>query len=70
MKSERGLEVMLTRSPDRIEVAVSRPSPSGASRESDEPKTIAGVDQVEHETRADRRVTRLTKYVSVSASGD
>ncbi len=69
-KSEQELEVTLTRMPDRIEVAVSRPAQALANAEKETPKTIAGVDQIEREIRADRKVTRLTKYVSASASSD
>jgi hypothetical protein len=68
--SNRGLEVMVTRSPDRIEVAVSRPATSGTVVEREAAKNIAGVDQVESELRADKKVTRLTKYVSAAVSGN
>lgn len=68
-KSESGLEVMVTRTPDRIEVVVSWAVTSGAAAEKEAPKTIAGVDQVESELRADKKVTRLTKYVNAAASG-
>jgi hypothetical protein len=68
-RPETGLEVTLTRSPDRIEVAVSRPATSGAVSEEEQPKTIAGVDQVERDLRGDKEVTRLTKYLSAAASG-
>ena len=68
--SNRGLEVMITRSPDRIEVAVSRPATSGTVAEKEAAKNIPGVDQVERELRADKKVTRLTKYVSAAVSGN
>ncbi|MEQ1473076.1 MAG: hypothetical protein ABLQ96_04615 [Candidatus Acidiferrum sp.] len=68
-ESESGLEVTLTRSRDRIEVAVSRPATSGAVPEVEEPKTIIGVDRVERDVRDDKKVTRLTKFISASASG-
>jgi hypothetical protein len=67
--SNRGLEVMVTRSPDRIEVAVITPASPGAGAEKEAAKTIAGVDQVESELQADRKITRLTKYVSAAVSG-
>ncbi len=69
LKSESALEVTLTRSPDRIEVAVSRAATSGAASEEQEPKTIAGVDQVESDLRGDKKVTRLTKFVNAQVSG-
>ena len=68
-KSNRGLEVVVTRSPGRIEVAVSRPAASGGVAEKEAAKIIAGVDQVESEVRADKKVTRLIKYVSAAVSG-
>ena len=64
------LEVTLTRSPDRIEVVVRRHGVE-ASRDTDERQgRIAGVDRVQHETHLDLAITRLTKYVSESASGE
>ena len=66
---KQGSNVTLTRSPDRIEVAVSRPARSGAASEEEQPKTIAGVDQVERDLRGDKEVTRLTKYLTAAASG-
>lgn len=68
-KLNRGLEVMVTRSPDRIEVAVITPAVSGAGAEKEAARTIAGVDQVEIELRADNKVTRLTKDVNAAVSG-
>ena len=68
-KLSRGLEVMVTRSPDRIEVAIITPANAGASAEQETSKAIAGVDQVESELRADKKVTRLTKYVNAAVSG-
>jgi hypothetical protein len=68
-KSNRGLEVAVTRSPDRIEVTVITPANSGAGAEQEAAKRIAGVDQVETEMRADKKVTRLTKYVNAAVSG-
>jgi hypothetical protein len=66
--SNRGLEVVVTRSPDRIEVAVSRPATAGAAAEKEVARNIAGVDQLESELRADKKVTRLTKYVNAALS--
>jgi hypothetical protein len=67
-KSNGGIEVAVTRSPDRIEVSVSTPATSGAAPQEEQPKTIAGVDQVERDLRDDKEVTRLTKYVNAAAS--
>jgi hypothetical protein len=67
--SQRGLEVVVVRSPDRIEVSVSRATSPGAKAGTEDSGTIVGADQVEHETRADRKITRLRKYVNASASG-
>jgi hypothetical protein len=67
-KLNGGMEVTVTRSPDRIEVAVSTPATSDAAEEQG-PKTITGVDQVESELRADKKITRLTKFVSAAVSG-
>jgi hypothetical protein len=64
------LEVTLTRTPDRIEVAVSRRAPEASGSADGQPEDIVGVDQIEHEIRSDMVITRLTKYVSESASGD
>jgi hypothetical protein len=62
------LDVTVTRSPDRIEVVVSRAA-GAPENKPERPGTIAGVDQVHHETRSDIAITRLTKYVSESAAG-
>jgi hypothetical protein len=67
--SRERLDVTLTRTPDRIEVVMSRRAMSdGAERNLAEHDAIPGVDQVQHETRAEMAITRLTKYVGEEAS--
>jgi hypothetical protein len=68
---DQRLEVTLTRSPQRIEVAVTRPlAGATSSNQVGKPESFPGVDRVQHETAANREVIRLTKFVSESASGD
>ena len=67
--SSRRLDVMLIRTPDRIEVVITRPARTGGlGKASDEPGMIIGVDQVQHETHAEMAITRLTKYVDEQVS--
>jgi hypothetical protein len=68
-KTNRGLEVTVTRSPDRIEVALSSPATSGVDGAEEVAKTIAGIDQVESELRSGKKITRLTKFVNAKVSG-
>jgi hypothetical protein len=66
--SGQRLEVTVTRSPDRIEVAVTRHAAAHSDIGAELQKNLAGVDQVQHENKSDKAVTRLTKFVSESAS--
>jgi hypothetical protein len=67
--SRQRLDVTLTRTPDRIEVVMRRRATSdGAEKNLAEQGAIPGVDQVQHETRAEMVITRLTKYVGEEAS--
>jgi hypothetical protein len=67
--SER-LQVTLTRSADRIEVVVSRHAGDGSGTNPEPQGKLAGVDSVQVERQVDVVRTRLTKFVSESASGD
>lgn len=67
--SER-LHVTLTRQADRIEVVVSRHARDGSGKNPEPHGNIAGVDSVQVERQVDVVRTRLTKFVSESASGD
>ena len=67
--SRQRLDVMLIRTPDRIEVVITRPARTGGlGKDSEEPGMIIGVDQVQHETHAEMAITRLTKYVGEQVS--
>ena len=67
--SRQRLDVMLIRTPDRIEVVITRPARTGGlGKDSEEPGMIIGVDQVQHETHAEMAITRLTKYVDEQVS--
>ena len=65
--SSQRLDVTVTRTPDRIEVVMRRRATDGSGKDSEEQGMIAGVDQVQHETRAEMAITRLTKYVGEQA---
>ena len=67
-QSSQRLEVTVTRSPDRIEVVVSRQGAEASPGTEQRQASIAGVDRVQHETQLDLAITRLTKYVGESAS--
>ena len=67
--SRQRLDVMLIRTPDRIEVVITRPARTGGlGKDSEEPGMLIGVDQVQHETHAEMAITRLTKYVGEQLS--
>ena len=67
--STQRLAVILTRTPDRIEVVMKRRAANGgSSKDSGEQGMIAGVDRVQHETQAEMEITRLTKYVGEQVS--
>ena len=66
--SSQRLDVTLTRTPDRIEVVMRRRATDGSGKDSEERGTITGVDLVQHETRAEMAITRLTKYVGEEAT--
>jgi hypothetical protein len=65
--SAHRLEVTVIRTPDRIEVVMIRRATDGSGKASEEQGIIAGVDRVQHETRAEMAITRLTKYVGEQA---
>jgi hypothetical protein len=65
--SAQRLEVTVIRTPDRIEVVMIRRATDGSGKASEEQGIIAGVDRVQHETRAEMAITRLTKYVGEQA---
>jgi hypothetical protein len=58
------LDITLTRTAERLEVALSRQdgAPQGTSHNATQP--LGGVDQVQHETKGNFEVTRLTKYIT------
>jgi hypothetical protein len=62
------LDVTVIRTSDRIEVVMVRGATNISSEDSEEQGMITGVDQVQHETRAEMAITRLTKYVGEQAS--
>ena len=64
--SSQRLAVILTRTPDRIEVVMKRRAIGDSGKE--EQGTIPGVDRVQHETQAEMEITRLTKYVGEQVS--
>ncbi|HXO61233.1 MAG TPA: hypothetical protein VN850_05420 [Candidatus Acidoferrales bacterium] len=64
--STQRLAVILTRTPDRIEVVMKRRAIGDSGKE--EQGTIPGVDRVQHETQAEMEITRLTKYVGEQVS--
>jgi hypothetical protein len=67
--SRQRLDVMLIKTPDRIEVVITRPRRTeGLGKDPEEPGMIIGVDQVQHETHAEMAITRLTKYVGEQVS--
>src|ERR1700680_4445569 len=55
--SAQRLDVTVTRTPDRIEVVMRRRATAGSGRDSEEQGMITGVDQVQHETQAERAIT-------------
>jgi hypothetical protein len=69
-ESGQRLEVIVTRSPDRIEVAVTRDAVAHSGTGAELQQSLEGVDQVQHENKSDKAVTRLTKFVSESASAN
>jgi hypothetical protein len=66
--SAQRLDVTVIRTPDRIEVVMVRRATDGLGKDSGEPGIITGVDRVQHETRAEMAITRLTKYLGEQAS--
>jgi hypothetical protein len=66
--SAQRLDVTVIRTPDRIEVVMVRPAADGLGKDSGEQGIITGVDRVQHETRAEMAITRLTKYLGEQAS--
>jgi hypothetical protein len=64
--STQRLAVILTRTPDRIEVVMKRRAIGDSGKE--EQGTIPGVDRVQHETQSEMEITRLTKYVGEQVS--
>jgi hypothetical protein len=64
--STQRLAVILTRTPDRIEVVMKRRAIGDSGKE--QQGTIPGVDRVQHETQAEMEITRLTKYVGEQVS--
>jgi hypothetical protein len=65
--SAQRLEVRMMRTHDRIEIVMIRRATDGSGKDSMEQR-INGVDLVQHETRAEMAITRLTKYVGEQAS--
>jgi hypothetical protein len=66
--SAQRLDVTVIRTSDRIEVVMVRRATNISSKDSEEQGMINGVDHVQHETRAEMAITRLTKYVGEQAS--
>jgi hypothetical protein len=66
--SAQRLDVTVIRTSDRIEVVMVRRATNISSKDSEEQGMITGVDRVQHETRAEMAITRLTKYVGEQAS--
>jgi hypothetical protein len=66
--SAQRLDVTVIRTPDRIEVVMIRRATDGLGKDSEEQGMITGVDRVQHETRAEMAITRLTKYLGEQAS--
>ena len=66
--SGQRLEVTVTRSSDRIEVAVTRHAMAHSYIRAELQENLGGVDQVQHENQPDKTVTRLTKFVSDPAT--
>jgi hypothetical protein len=66
--STQRLDVTVIRTPDRIEVVMVRRATDGLGKDSGEQGIITGVDRVQHETRAEMAITRLTKYLGEPAS--
>jgi hypothetical protein len=66
--SAQRLDVTVIRTPDRIEVVMVRRATDGLGKDSGEQGIITGVDRVQHETRAEMAITRLTKYLGEPAS--
>ena len=62
------LDVTVIRTPDRIEVVMARRATDGLSKDAGEQGIITGVDRVQHETRAELAITRLTKYLGEQVS--
>jgi hypothetical protein len=67
--SAQRLDVTVIRTPDRIEVVMLRRVADGSGTDSGEQQgTLTGVDRVQHETRAEMAITRLTKYLGEQAT--
>jgi hypothetical protein len=66
--SAQRLDVTVIRTPDRIEVVMVSRATDGLGKDSGEQGIITGVDRVQHETRAEMAITRLTKYLGEPAS--
>jgi hypothetical protein len=67
--SAQRLDVTVIRTPDRIEVVMLRRVADGSGTDAGEQQgTIAGVDRVQRETRAEMAITRLTKYLGEQAT--
>jgi len=66
--SRQRLDVIVTRTPERIEVVMKRRATDASRKDSEEHGTIPGVDEVQHETQAEMAITRLTKYVGEQVS--
>jgi hypothetical protein len=66
--SAQRLDVTVIRTPDRIEVVMIRRATDGSGKDPEEQGIITGVDRVQHETRAEMAITRLTKYLGEQAS--
>jgi hypothetical protein len=66
--SAQRLDVTVIRTPDRIEVVMIRRVADGSGSDSGEQGIMTGVDRVQHETRAEMAITRLTKYLGEQAT--
>jgi hypothetical protein len=70
-QSNQRLEVVCKRTNEAIEVAViRRGSGDAAGNQTEQAGEISGVDRVQHETQADKEITRLTKFLTEAAFGD
>lgn len=67
-KGNSRLEATLLRAPDRVEVALTRRAAQSSENKPEEQGSVAGVDKVQRETRADAVTTRLTKFVNESGA--